>query len=188
MARDYETIVKETRESMQKVVDHLHHEYLGISAGKASPHMVENIKFDYYGTPTPLNQAAQIGTPDTTTITIKPYDQSQVKTISKAIQEANIGLNPSDDGQVIICKLPPMTQETREKLVKQCKETAENSKVGIRNARHEAIKHADQSLKDNELTEDDHHQLKDEIQKITDGFNKEIDDTLEKKSADVMKV
>ena len=188
MARDYDTIVNETKEAMQKVVDHLHHEFLGISAGKASPAMVENLKFDYYGTPTPLNQAAQIGTPDATTITIKPYDQTQVKAISKSIMEANIGLNPSDDGQVIICKLPPMTQETREKLVKQLKEIAESSKVGIRNARHDGIKHADQSLKEKELTEDDHKDLKDEIQKITDGFNKEIEDTLEKKSADVMKV
>lgn len=188
MARDYDTIIKETRQAMQKVVEHLHQEFRSISAGKASPAMVENIKFDYYGTPTPLNQAAQIGTPDAATITIKPYDQSQVKTISKAIFEANIGLTPSDDGQVIICKLPPMTQETRERLAKQLKDIAENSKVGIRNVRHESIKHGDQSLKDNLLTEDDHHQIKDEIQKITDGFNKEVEETLEAKTADVMKV
>ena len=131
---------------------------------------------------------ATISTPDASTITLKPFDASQTKNISKAILEANIGLTPSDDGKVIICRIPAMTQENRERLVKQLKEIAEKSKVGIRNARHEAIKHADGSLKDSVLTEDDHRGLKEEIQKLTDRFNKEIDDTLEKKTADVMKV
>lgn len=188
MSRDYETIMLETEEAMEKVVEHLRNEFVGISAGKASPAMVENIKFDYYGSPTPLKQAATINTPDASTITLKPFDQSQTKNITKAILEANIGLTPSDDGKVIICRIPPMTQENREKLVKQLKEIAEKSKVGIRNARHEGIKHADASLKDSVLTEDDHRQAKEEIQKLTDKYNKQIEDALEKKSADVMKV
>lgn len=188
MSRDYDTIMMETEEAMQNVVDHLHNEFLGISAGRASPAMVENIKFDYYGAPTPLKQAATISTPDASTITIKPFDGSQTKVINKAILEANIGLTPSDDGKTLICRIPPMTQENRERLVKQLKEIAEKSKVAIRNARHEAIKHADVSQKDNVLTEDDHRGLKEEIQKLTDKFNKELDETLEKKTEDVMKV
>jgi ribosome recycling factor len=188
MSRDYETIMLETEEAMQNVVEHLHSEFVGISAGRANPSMVENIKFDYYGAPTPLKQAATISTPDASTITLKPFDASQTKNISKAILEANVGLTPSDDGKVIICRIPAMTQENRERLVKQLKEIAEKSKVGIRNARHDAIKHADASLKDSVLTEDDHRGLKEEIQKLTDKYNKEIDETLEKKTADVMKV
>ncbi|MCA8919722.1 MAG: ribosome recycling factor [Planctomycetes bacterium] len=188
MSRDYDTIMMETEEAMQNVVDHLHNEFIGISAGRASPAMVENIKFDYYGAPTPLKQAATISTPDASTITIKPFDASQTKVINKAILEANIGLTPSDDGKTLICRIPPMTQENRERLVKQLKEIAEKSKVAIRNARHEAIKHADVSLKDSVLTEDDHRGLKEEIQKLTDKFNKELDETLDKKTADVMKV
>jgi len=188
MSRDYETIMLETEEAMEKVFEHLRHEFLGISAGKASPAMVENVKFDYYGATTPLKQAATIGTPDASTITIKPFDQSQVKTIVKAIHEANIGLNPSDDGKLIICRIPPMTQENREKLAKQIKELAEKSKVSVRNARHEAMKHGDASLKDSVLTEDDHRGLKEEVQKLTDKFNKSIEELLDKKTKEVMKV
>ena len=188
MSRDYETIMLETEEAMEKVLEHLRHEFVGISAGKASPAMVENIKFDYYGAQTPLKQAATISTPDSGTITIKPFDQSQVKGIVKSIHEANIGLNPSDDGKVIVCRIPPMTQENREKLAKQLKDYAEKSKVSVRNARHEAMKHGDASLKDSILTEDDHRGLKEEVQKLTDKFNKLLEETLEKKTKEVMKV
>jgi ribosome recycling factor len=188
MSRDYETIMLETEEAMDKVLEHLQHEFLGISAGKASPAMVENIKFDYYGAATPLKQAATISTPDASTLTIKPFDQSQVKNIVKAIHEANIGLNPSDDGKLIICRIPPMTQENREKLAKQLKDFAEKSKVAIRNSRHDGMKHGDASLKDSILTEDDHRGLKEEVQKLTDKFNKSIDELLEKKTKEVMKV
>ncbi len=188
MSKDYDTIVMECEEAMEKVVTHLKHEFVGISAGRANPAMVDGIKFDYYGAPTPLKQAAQVTTPDASTITIKPFDASQVKNIARAIQEANIGLNPSDDGKMIICRIPPMTQENRQRIAKQLKDIAEKSKVSIRNARHEALKQGDASLKDVVLTEDDHRNLKEEVQKLTDKFNKEIEATLEKKTADVMKV
>jgi ribosome recycling factor len=188
MSKDYDTIMLEAEEAMDKVVEHLRHEFIGISAGKSSTAMVETIKFDYYGAQTPLKQAAQISTPDASTITLKPYDMSQVKNISKAIMEANIGLNPSDDGKVIICRVPAMTQENRQRIAKQLKDMAEKSKVGIRNARHEAIKHADASLKESILTEDDHRGLKEEVQKLTDAHNKALEEALEKKTEDVMKV
>ncbi len=188
MSKDYDTISMECEEALDKVVAHLKQEFVGISAGKASPAMVENLKFDYYGTPSPIKAAAQINTPDNATLTIKPFDQSQVKAISKAIMEANIGLNPSDDGKIIICRIPPMTTENRQKIVKQLKDLAEKAKVAIRNSRHEAIKHADASLKDSILTEDTHRSLKDEIQKLTDAHNKQLDEALQKKSDDVMRV
>ena len=188
MSRDYDTIMLETEEAMDKVVEHLRQEFVGISAGKASPAMVENIKFDYYGAPTPLKQAASINTPDASTLTLKPFDQSQTKAIVKAILEANIGLTPSDDGKLIICRIPPMTQENREKLAKQLKDFAEKSKVSVRNARHEAMKHGDISLKDSILTEDDHRGLKEEIQKLTDKFVKDVDGVVKAKEDELMAV
>lgn len=188
MSKDYDTIMTECEEAMQKVSDHLRSEFVGISAGRASPAMVENVKFDYYGSPTPLQQAGQISCPDASTIFIKPFDISQIKNISKAIVDANLGFNPSDDGGTILIKLPPMTQENRERLAKQVKEMAEKSKVAVRNARHDAMKSNDASLKDNILTEDDHSGLKKDVQKLTDRFNKELEDILEKKVKDVMTV
>jgi len=188
MANDFDTILMECEEAMEKVADHLSHEFVSISAGRASPAMVENIKFDYYGAMTPLKQAAQIGTPDAQTITLKPFDVSQLKVMAKAIVDANIGLAPSDDGKVIICRVPQMTQENRERLVKQLKEIAEKSKVGVRNARQHAMKDADASLKETLLTEDTHREVKEEIQNLTNTYNKKIEEILEKKTSDVMKV
>ncbi len=188
MSKDYDTILLECEEAMQKVVDHLSQEYVGITAGRANTNMVANIKFDYYGAPTPISQAGQVNTPDASTITIKPHDPSQVKTISKAIVDANVGLSPSDDGKVIICKIPPMTEENRSKIAKQVKEISEDSKVAIRNARHDAMKSGEASHKDSILTEDDHHALKDDIQKKTNEYNKKIEDLLKAKTDEVMKV
>ncbi|MHC4840108.1 MAG: ribosome recycling factor [Planctomycetota bacterium] len=188
MAKDYDTILMECEEAMQKVSDHLRSEFVGISAGRANPAMVENVKFDYYGALTPLKQAGQINCPDATTITIKPFDVSQIKVINKAITDANLGFNPSDDGGTILIKLPPMTEENRTRLAKQIKEMAEKSKVAVRNARHDAMKANDASQKEGILTEDDHAGLKKDVQKLTDRFNKELDDILEKKTKDVMTV
>ena len=188
MSRDYDTIMLETDETMQKVADHLAQEFIGISAGRSSPAMLANIRFDYYGAVTPLSQAAQITTPDASTLMVKPYDASQLKVIVKAIVDANLGLAPSDDGKVIVCRLPAMTQENRERIAKQLKEIAEKAKVSIRNARHEAIKHADAAKSDSILTEDTHHDAKEEIQKHTNEYNKKIDEMLNRKTEEVMKV
>ncbi len=140
-----------------------------------------------YGTPTPLKGAAQISTPDAGTIQIKPFDISQVKAISGAISAANIGMTPKDDGKIITLKLPMMTQETRQKLAKQVKDMAEQAKIPIKNARHEAMKQGDASLKESTVTEDQHRKLKDDIQKLTDKYNKQIEENLKKKTDEVMK-
>jgi ribosome recycling factor len=188
MAKSYDEITMECEEAMEKVVGHLKHEFLAISAGKATPALVENIRFEYYGTPTPVKQAAQINVADALTVTIKPFDLSQIKAISRAIVDAKVGLNPTDDGKLIYCRVPQLTQENRQRLAKQVKDIAEKEKVGIRNARHEAIKHADASLKEAALTEDDHRNIKEEIQKLTDTYNKQIEEVLKKKTDDIMKV
>ncbi|KAA0211026.1 ribosome recycling factor [bacterium] len=187
MGQTPDQITKAAEAAMQKVLNHLAEQFHGVSAGRASPAMVENIKFDYYGTPTPLKGAAQISTPDAGTIQIKPFDISQVKAISGAISAANIGMTPKDDGKIITLKLPMMTQETRQKLAKQVKDMAEQAKIPIKNARHEAMKHGDASLKESTITEDQHRKLKDDIQKLTDKYNKQIEDNLKKKTEEVMK-
>lgn len=187
MGMTADQILKQAEASMQKALTHLNDQFRGVSAGRASPAMVENVKFDYYGTPTPLKAAAQITTPDAGTITIKPFDLSQLKAISKAIMEANIGLTPTDDGKVVICRIPMMTQENRQKLAKQVKDMAEQAKLPIKNARHEALKHGDTALKESTLTEDTHRKLKDDVQKLTDKYNKQIEETLKKKTDEVLK-
>ncbi len=180
-------ILKTAEAAMLKAVSHLNDQFRGVSAGRASPAMVENIKFDYYGTPTPLKGAAQIATPDAATITIRPFDMSQVRAIAKAILEANIGLTPTDDGKQVICRLPMMTTENRQKLAKQCKDFAEAAKLPIKNARHEALKHGEASQKDSTLTEDTHTKLKTDVQKLTDKYNKQLEDALKKKTEEVLK-
>ncbi|MCC6573454.1 MAG: ribosome recycling factor [Planctomycetes bacterium] len=180
-------ILKTAEAAMNKAVTHLQEQFRGISAGRASPAMVENVKFDYYGTPTPLKGAAQIATPDAGTITIKPFDISQVRAISKAIMEANIGFTPTDDGKQVICRLPQMTTENRQKLAKQVKEFGEAAKLPIKNARHEALKHGEASQKDATLTEDTHRKLKDDVQKLTDKYNKQLEEVLKKKTEEVLK-
>lgn len=187
MGQTPDQITKTADAAMSKVLQHLAEQFHGVSAGRASPAMVENIKFDYYGTPTPLKGAANITIPDAGTIQIKPFDMSQVKAISGAISAANIGMTPKDDGKVITLKLPQMTTETRQKLAKQLKDMAEQSKVPIKNARHEALKHGDASLKESSMTEDQHRKLKDDVQKLTDKYNKQIEEMLKKKTDEVMK-
>lgn len=187
MGQTPDQITKTADAAMAKVLQHLAEQFHGVSAGRASPAMVENIKFEYYGTPTPLKGAANISIPDAGTIQIKPFDQTQVKAISGAISAANIGMTPKDDGKVITLKLPQMTTETRQKLAKQLKDMAEQSKVPIKNARHEALKHGDASLKESTITEDQHRKLKDDVQKLTDKYNKQIEEMLKKKTDEVMK-
>ncbi len=187
MSQTPDQITKAAEASMAKVLAHLSEQFHGVSAGRASPNMVDNIKFEYYGTPTPIKGAANVSIPDAGTIQIKPFDQSQVKAISTAISAANIGMTPKDDGKIITLKLPQMTTETRQKLAKQLKDMAEQSKVPIKNARHEALKIADAALKESTMTEDQHHKLKDDVQKLTDKHNKLIEETLKKKTEEVMK-
>ena len=187
MGQTPDQIMKTAEAGMQKVIQHLAEQFHGVSAGRASPAMVENIRFEYYGTPTPIKGAAQICTPDAGTIQIKPFDISQVKLISSAISAANIGMTPKDDGKSITLKLPQMTTETRQKLAKQVKDMAEQAKIPIKNARHEALKHSDAAFKEATMTEDQHRKLKDDCQKLTDKYNKQIEDALKKKTEEVLK-
>lgn len=186
----FDSILKAADAAMSKAVDHLKQEYRGIRTGRASPAIVENVQVEYYGSRQGLKNVASISAQDATTIVIKPFDASQLKAIAKAIHEANLGMNPVDDGKVIRISMPPMTEENRKKIAGQLKDMAEHSRVTLRNARQEANKFADAAHKDKaaNVTEDDHRKLKEEIQGLTNKYNKKVDETLSEKTKDVMQV
>ena len=185
---DYDEIVLETDEKMQKCVEHFTHEMKGVRSGRASPGLVEGIKVSYYGTQTPIGQMAQISIPEPRQIAIKPFDASQIQEVAKAIQASGLGINPSVDGKIIRLTMPPLSEEQRKKLVALVKDKAEASKVSIRAVRRDGNKQADESLKDRVLTEDDHKKLKDEIQEQTKEHEKKIDEILKKKIDELMTV
>ena len=180
-------VLEEAKENMEKAIMHLEHEFSKIRAGKASPQMIHGVIVDYYGVPTPIEQTSNINTPDARQIVIQPFDKSTIHEIEKAIVNANLGFNPSNEGELIRINVPPLTEERRVTLVKQAKHAAEESKVGIRNARHKANNEAKQLEKDG-LAEDEVKRLIDEVQKLTDKYTKKVDELLEIKEKDIMTV
>ena len=181
-------IYNETREHMNKSIEALKHDLNTLRTGKVSTSVVENIKVDYYGTPTPLNQVGSVLATDATTITINPWEKSLLKDIEHMIQVANIGVNPNNDGEVIKLFFPPMTEEERKKQAKKAKEFAEKAKIAIRNIRRDSNDKIKKLLKDKEITEDESKRGLDEIQKITDEFVAKVDDIVAKKTDEIMKV
>ncbi|MCK6439319.1 MAG: ribosome recycling factor [Planctomycetes bacterium] len=190
MGHTYDSVVKEFKAATTKAIDHLKNEFKSVRTGRAHPAMVENVQVEYYGSRQGLKNVANINAQDATTLTIKPFDPSQQHAIVKAIQEANLGFNPIDDGKMIRINMPPMTEENRKRIAGQLKDMAERSKVTVRNARQDANKHADLAHKDKaaNMTEDSHRALKDEIQNITNSTNKQIDELLKTKTEEVMKI
>ena len=185
---DYETTILEAAEKMGACVDHFHGELRGIRTGRASPGLVEGIKVDYYGSPTPLGQMSQISVPEARLIVIKPFDATQIQEVAKAIQASDLGVNPNVDGKILRLNLPPLSEEQRKRLVSLVKEKSESAKVSIRNVRRDANKSADQGQKDSDLTEDDQHNLKDEIQEQTKDHEKKVDEILKTKIDELMAV
>ena len=181
-------IYNETKEHMEKSIEALKHDLNTLRTGKVSTAVVENIKVDYYGTPTPLNQVGSVLATDATTITINPWEKSLLKDIEHMIQVANIGVNPNNDGEVIKLFFPPMTEEERKKQAKKAKEFAEKAKIAIRNIRRDSNDKIKKLLKDKEITEDESKRGLDEIQKITDEFVAKVDETVAKKTDEIMKV
>lgn len=182
----YDLIISETKEKMQKGVDHLVDQLKGLRTGRATPALVENIKVDYYGSMMPLSQISSISTPDPRSLVVKPFDVSAIKNIEKAIQLSDIGINPSNDGKVIRLLVPMFSQEQREKLTSRVKEMTEAARVALRNIRRDQIKQGDQAKKDSELTEDDHKALKDEIQDVLKANEENIDKIFKTKCAEIM--
>ena len=181
-------VLRDAEAKMKKSVDSLRHHLTTIRTGRASPALVEQLQVEAYGSAMPLNQLAGITTPDSKSILIQPYDTSQLKTIEKAIQNSELGINPSNDGRVIRLVLPPLTEERRRDLIKVVRHEAENARVAVRNVRRDAIEHLKKLLKEHKVSEDDERRAQDEVQKLTDRFVAEIDKILHAKEADLMAV
>ena len=180
-------ILDSTEESMIGSIAHLEKEFLNIRAGKATPQMLGSVFVDYYGSQTPLSQVSNVNVPDARTITIQPYEKSMLQPIEKAIMIANIGFNPMNNGDMIIINVPALTEERRRELVKQAKAEAEDAKIGIRNARKDANTEI-KKLEKEGTSEDICKTAEDDVQKLTDGFIKKIEEHLVIKEAEIMKV
>ena len=173
---------------MQKSVDNLKEEYVTIRAGRANPHILDRLRVDYYGTPTPIQQVANVSVPEARMIQIAPWEKSLIKDIEKAILASDLGLTPANDGKVIRLVFPELTEERRKELVKDVKKKGEEAKVAIRNIRRDANDAVKKEAKANEISEDDQKQLEDKIQKLTDEYVKKIDQAIDAKSTEVMTV
>ena len=176
----------ETR--MRGAIQVLHDDLAAIRTGRASPGLVEKLPIDYYGTPTPLMQLASIGVPEPRTLTIKPFDQSTLKAIERAIQTSDLGLNPNNDGKVIHLNLPPLTEERRRDLVKHVHHRLEESRIAVRNIRRDAHNDMRDFEKEKLISEDELKRGEEDLQKLTDRFIEEIAEQGRKKEAEIMEV
>ena len=181
-------ILKEAESKMGKSVEHLEQELLSIRTGRANPALIERVMIPYYGTPTPLNQLAQIGAPEARMLVVQVYDRGQMGTVEKAIRDAGIGLNPSNDGQVIRVPIPPLTEERRREYVKMVKQRAEEARVAVRNIRREELQRLHQQERAGEIPEDQAKRTSEQLQKITDSHTGRIDTIAQRKEAEVMEV
>ncbi len=179
--------ISDAKASMEKAVAHTDTELNKIRAGKASPSMLDDIVVEYYGTPTPLSQVGSVNTPDARTIVIQPWEKSLLNPIEKAIMEANLGVNPQNDGVIIRINVPPLTEERRRDLVKKAKAEAESGKIGIRNIRKDANEKI-RKLKSEGVSEDEMKTGEAEIQKLTDAFIVKVDQLSDAKEKDIMTV
>lgn len=174
-------------DKMEKALAHLESDYQGIRAGRANPHVLDKIKVDYYGTPTPLQQVGNISVPEPRMLQIAPWEKSLIKEIEKAIMMSDIGINPSNDGAVIRLVFPELTEERRKELVKDVKKKGEDAKVAVRNIRRDG-NDAFKKLAKEEVSEDEIKDLQDKLQKMTDQFVKDVDAAIEAKSKEIMTV
>ena len=173
---------------MEKVLSDLQHNMSGIRTGRASIALLDSVRADYYGTPTPLNQMAQLHVPEPSLITVQPFDVSQIGSIEKAVRSADLGLNPSNDGKVIRVPIPPLTEERRKELVKKLHHVAEDHRVALRNVRRDANEHFKKLLKDKTISEDEERRALDEMQKITDATIAKLDQAAKAKEKEILEI
>lgn len=179
--------LQQYEDRMKKAIEYLEGDYNGIRAGRANPHILDKLRVDYYGTPTPIQQVGNVTVPEARILQIAPWDRSLIKAIEKAIMTSDIGINPSNDGSVIRLVFPELTGERRKDLVKDVKKKAEESKVAIRNIRRDGNDFL-KKLGKGDVSEDEIKQLEDQLQKTTDKYIKEVDTVMEKKSKEIMTV
>jgi ribosome recycling factor len=173
---------------MEKAVSDLQHEMAAIRTGRASLGVLDHIRVDYYGTPTPLNQVANLHVPEPALITIQPWDVSQIGPIEKAIRTSDLGLNPANDGKIIRLPIPPLTEERRKELVKKLHGAAEHHRVSVRAIRRDGNEAVKKLLRDKKVTEDDDKKAHDEIQKLTDAYMSKIDAAAKAKEKDILEI
>lgn len=180
--------IKTAQEKMEKCIKSLEHEYTTIRAGRANPAVLDKVMVDYYGAPTPVNQMAAISVAEARILVIQPWDKSSLKLIEKAIQNSDIGINPTNDGNVLRLTFPQLTEERRKELVKQVKKIAEEGKVTIRNVRRDGLEKIKAQKKNGEITEDDVKDLEKEMQKLTDKYTDRIDAVAADKEKEIMSI
>ena len=180
-------MIKKFEDKMQKSIESLEREYNSIRAGRANPHVLDKIKVDYYGTPTPLQQVGNISVPEPRIITIQPWETSLLKAIEKEIMQSDIGINPTNDGKVIRLVFPELTEDRRKELAKDVKKKGENAKVAIRNIRRDA-NDSFKKLAKEDVSEDEIKQLEDQAQKMTDKYIADVDRAVEAKTKEILTV
>src|ERR1700693_423268 len=173
---------------MEKVLSDLQHDMAAVRTGRASVSLLDSVRADYYGTPTPLNQLATLHVPEPTLVTLQPWDVSQIGVIEKSIRAADLGLNPSNDGKLIRVPIPPLTEERRRELAKKLHHIAEDHRVAMRNIRRDANENVKKLLKDKTISEDDDRRAHDEIQKLTDASIQKLDQAVKVKEKEVMEL
>jgi ribosome recycling factor len=181
-----EEILFDAEERMEKAVGVLRDELRGLRTGRATPALVDSLRVEYYGSPTPLKQLAQISTPEPQQILIRPFDPGCLKDVEKAIRSSDLGMSPNNDGKMIRLQVPPMSGEQRQKLVARIKKSSEEAKVSCRNIRRDANKHFDQAEKSKEMTEDDRDRGKESVQTLLKQYEDKLSELAEKKAKEVM--
>ena len=180
--------VKPFEDKMNKTLEVLKEEYASVRAGRANPHLLDKLRVDYYGTPSPLQSVANISVPEARVIQIQPWESKMIKEIEKAILASDIGITPGNDGKIIRLVFPELTEDRRKELVKDIKKKAEAAKVAVRNVRRDANDAIKKAAKASEISEDEQKQIEDEIQKLTDKFVAEIDKATDAKTNEIMTV
>lgn len=181
-------LIADARQRMDASLETVRRELAVMRTGRASLAMLDGIKVDYYGTPTPLNQVGNLSVPDPTLITIQPWDPSSLQAIERAVRSSDLDLNPQNDGKIIRIPVPSLTEERRKALVKNAHRHAEEGRVAIRNVRRDANEHLKKLLKEHKISEDDEKHAEAEVQKLTDGHIEKINETLKKKEAEILEV
>jgi ribosome recycling factor len=184
MNEEIEFILDTAKEAMSNAIEHLEKELRSIRAGKATPAMLGTVMVDYYGSQTPLSQVANVNTPDPRTLSVQPWEKNMLQPIEKAIQIANLGLNPMNNGDIIMINVPPLTEERRLNLAKQAKAESEHAKIGVRNAR----KDANNDIKKTDISDDMKKISENDVQKLTDTFVRKIEDILSVKEKEILTI
>jgi len=184
MSEEVDLIIEATEDDMKGAIGHLKKQLMNIRAGKASPNMLTNVQVEYYGSMTPLSQVSNINIPDARTISIQPYEKQMIVEIEKAIMNANLGFNPTNNGESVIINVPPLTEERRKELSKQAKAEAEEAKIGVRNDR----RNANSELKNLDISEDLLKSAEEEVQELTNKYISQIDKIYEAKDVEIMSV